>query len=659
MSRHVDHQPPGRRFAPGATTCLPVSSVQTPYERCVWEGAPASRRQAPLPRSGLVQDSLCEASHNAFAAVRTTGCATLSAMLTPSVCRLKRPLGDSVALRAAAGERGYLYFRSAARRGQCAGCAAAVRGVRRGLLQEIERQGRLAPDTRWEDALARPGASLTAFDDKAVYRAHDGGVRVRRLRSPHALGQRWPAAGPPGAAYIASQVVGAVLASFALSLLLPAHRGLMGAHVPAIPAAPSVAMEVILTFLLMFVILVVIGFLNAAAGADRINRQPSSGLAVGSGGGAGDLVRRPHQRRLHDPGALPGPGPVRGRAAAVPVDLRHRPGRRRPPRRPHRPPHPPHQPIRNLTTGNSSVLDELPSHSTRPGRLQAQLAETPHRESRRSHSAIGQPGGVRLAAEVVARIAGSLGHEPVPLCRQHSTVPGTLWFSLRSAKAAAPLRLVPAWAWSQNTLANSRKARPLLTANRTPIHRGDHRLPWMMVLCSELHDPRHVVRYRLFSPTEKRRKARRSNLFLYSLKGVLARLRSDPCRSCASCPDHVLHPSVAEELETNVLVATPAPNRAEITVVGNDDIRPARERIRAHELPEVSFGSGPEGDLVEHGVVLQGCDPIPIFLFRLVSLVPPTLQFAKELSPWISVPNWWERLCGSPFITGSARFQDH
>ena len=68
----------------------------------------------------------------------------------------------------------------------------------------------------------------------------------------------------PRARYIASQVVGAVLASFALWLLLPEHRGLIGAHVPAIPAAPSVAMEVILTFFVMFVILGVIGFLNAA-----------------------------------------------------------------------------------------------------------------------------------------------------------------------------------------------------------------------------------------------------------------------------------------------------------------------------------------------------------------------------------------------------------
>ena len=41
-------------------------------------------------------------------------------------------------------------------------------------------------------------------------------------------------------------------------------------------------MEVILTFFLMFVILGVSGFLNAAPGAAQINRQPSSGLAVGA-----------------------------------------------------------------------------------------------------------------------------------------------------------------------------------------------------------------------------------------------------------------------------------------------------------------------------------------------------------------------------------------
>ena len=82
--------------------------------------------------------------------------------------------------------------------------------------------------------------------------------------------------------YLLSQAVGAVLASLTLWLLLPDDRGLMGAHVPALPAGASVVMEAILTFFLMFVILGVSGFLNAAPGAARINRQPSSGLAVGA-----------------------------------------------------------------------------------------------------------------------------------------------------------------------------------------------------------------------------------------------------------------------------------------------------------------------------------------------------------------------------------------
>lgn len=82
--------------------------------------------------------------------------------------------------------------------------------------------------------------------------------------------------------YLLSQAVGAVLASLTLWLLLPDDRGLMGAHVPALPAGASVVMEAILTFFLMFVILGVSGFLNAAPGAAQINRQPSSGLAVGA-----------------------------------------------------------------------------------------------------------------------------------------------------------------------------------------------------------------------------------------------------------------------------------------------------------------------------------------------------------------------------------------
>lgn len=84
------------------------------------------------------------------------------------------------------------------------------------------------------------------------------------------------------APYLLSQISGAVLASLALWLLLPADRGLMGAHVPALPAGASVVMEIILTFFLMFVILGVSGYLNAAPGAAAVNRKPSAGLAVGA-----------------------------------------------------------------------------------------------------------------------------------------------------------------------------------------------------------------------------------------------------------------------------------------------------------------------------------------------------------------------------------------
>ncbi len=84
------------------------------------------------------------------------------------------------------------------------------------------------------------------------------------------------------APYLLSQITGALLASLALWLLLPDDRGSMGAHVPALPAAASVVMEIILTFFLMFVILGVSGYLNAAPAAAAVNRQPSSGLAVGA-----------------------------------------------------------------------------------------------------------------------------------------------------------------------------------------------------------------------------------------------------------------------------------------------------------------------------------------------------------------------------------------
>ena len=87
-------------------------------------------------------------------------------------------LGDAAVLRNAARERGYLFFRGGLP-------AAAVRQVRREVLQEIQRQGYLAPDTPSAEAVARSGTSLTAFDPNPKYRAHYNGLL--RLRSFHAL----------------------------------------------------------------------------------------------------------------------------------------------------------------------------------------------------------------------------------------------------------------------------------------------------------------------------------------------------------------------------------------------------------------------------------------------------------------------------------------
>ena len=87
-------------------------------------------------------------------------------------------LGDAAALRTAARQRGYLFFRGRLP-------AAAVRQVRRDVLQEIQRQGYLAPATPCDDGVAKPGTSLTAFDPNPAYRAYYNGLL--RLRSFHAL----------------------------------------------------------------------------------------------------------------------------------------------------------------------------------------------------------------------------------------------------------------------------------------------------------------------------------------------------------------------------------------------------------------------------------------------------------------------------------------
>ena len=79
-------------------------------------------------------------------------------------------------------------------------------------------------------------------------------------------------------AYVAAQLAGATLASFTLWLLLPGRPAQMGANLPAVPAVPAVAFEVVLTFLLMFIILGVSGNLNPGA---SVRREASAGVAVG------------------------------------------------------------------------------------------------------------------------------------------------------------------------------------------------------------------------------------------------------------------------------------------------------------------------------------------------------------------------------------------
>ena len=78
--------------------------------------------------------------------------------------------------------------------------------------------------------------------------------------------------------YIGSQLVGALLASLFLYWLIPDARHDMGAHVPNLAAGRAVAIEVVLTFLLMFVILGVSGYLEPTAG------QPNAGAGVAVGG---------------------------------------------------------------------------------------------------------------------------------------------------------------------------------------------------------------------------------------------------------------------------------------------------------------------------------------------------------------------------------------
>jgi aquaporin NIP len=73
--------------------------------------------------------------------------------------------------------------------------------------------------------------------------------------------------------YIGSQCMGALLASLTLSFLFPEHATL-GATLPAGPVLQSFVLEMILTYILMFVIL------NVSAGAKE--KGITAGMAVGS-----------------------------------------------------------------------------------------------------------------------------------------------------------------------------------------------------------------------------------------------------------------------------------------------------------------------------------------------------------------------------------------
>jgi MIP family channel proteins len=86
----------------------------------------------------------------------------------------------------------------------------------------------------------------------------------------------WAARRFPGSRvgpYLFAQLAGALLASGTLRLLFPAHPKL-GATLPAGPAMQSFTLELILTFILMFVIL------NVSTGAKE--KGITAGIAVGS-----------------------------------------------------------------------------------------------------------------------------------------------------------------------------------------------------------------------------------------------------------------------------------------------------------------------------------------------------------------------------------------
>ncbi len=131
--------------------------------------------------------------------------------------------------------------------------------------------------------------------------------------------------------YIASQLAGALLASFTILLLFPGSETL-GATIPAGSSAQSFALEVILTLILMFVIL------SVSTGSKE--RGIMAGVAIGAVVGLEALFAGPVSGASMNPARSLGPAlvggnldfiwiyltaPVAGALAAVPLCLCVRP----------------------------------------------------------------------------------------------------------------------------------------------------------------------------------------------------------------------------------------------------------------------------------------------------------------------------------------------
>ena len=105
------------------------------------------------------------------------------------------------------------------------------------------------------------------------------------------------------APYIGSQLTGALLASFALSALFPTHETL-GATLPAGSAMQTFVLEIILTFLLMFVIICV------AVGAKEQGLM--AGTAIGGTVGLEALFAGPISGASMNPARSLGPAIMAG-----------------------------------------------------------------------------------------------------------------------------------------------------------------------------------------------------------------------------------------------------------------------------------------------------------------------------------------------------------